>query len=225
MRNFSFFAIICLSLFAACSDDYMYVTDNGLDYLPVRAGKYSEFDVTRTVYAIGRPADKSGYIQRETAIDSFADPSGNTVYQLAYSVPDSINWKTDSIGIFWYNKDQVLAREGGNVIVKLMVPVYESRFWDGNQYNTTEKNYFELRNYKKSFSTPAGTFPETITIVRQYDSTLVSKKAYVEVYAKGVGLIKRERSFVQYCNTPDCAGKGVINSGWEEVSILKAYEQ
>lgn len=226
MKKLSILVILCIALLTvACNDNYTYEADNGFDYVPVRYGKSSEFKVSKTTYAIGQAPLINEYIQREMVTDSFSDPTGKTMYKLAYSVPDSTSWKTDSINTLWFEKDQALIKEGGDVIVRLMLPLYEMRFWDGNQFNNKGRQYFELRNYKRSYPTPAETFPQTVTIVRRHDSTLVSKKVHIEVYAKGVGLIRRERSFLQYCNTPDCVGKGIVNSGWEEISTLKGYEK
>ena len=82
---------------------------------------------------------------------------------------------------------------------------------------------FRVKDLGMPFKDGKNTFLKTVTIIRQDDSTLLSKNKYMEIYAANVGLIRTEKIFVQYCSTPDCIGKGIIESGWKEISVINKY--
>ena len=106
---------------------------------------------------------------------------------------------------------------------KLIFPLANETAWNGNSYNAMPEKMFRVKNLGRPFQAGNFIFPETVMIIRQDDSTLLSKNKYTEIYAKNVGLIRTEKIFVQYCNTPDCVGKGIINSGRKEISVIKKF--
>ncbi|CAG4991783.1 hypothetical protein DYBT9275_00830 [Dyadobacter sp. CECT 9275] len=216
-----FTGIVILGL--GCTSNKVPAPQIGYEYFPIQSGIYGEFDVTKKIYAIGQDPQSIQYLQREMIGDSFKDVTGQIIYKVEFATQKAQQWNTDSIATIWKTTDEILGHENGDIIVRMIFPLADHNVWDGNQYNSKGERFFETTGVGIAYHTIKENFPETVTIVRQNDSTLVSKRRYVEVFAKGIGLIRRERTFVQYCNTPDCVGKGIINSGWEEISTLKSY--
>jgi hypothetical protein len=194
-----------------------------LNYYPLKTGSFTEFDVTRTFYGFSEAARSTDITIKERMGDAYRDISGQDVFPVHYETLVSNVWHTDSAALVWQTTDKVMAVEHGETIVKLWLPVSDRNFWNGNAYNNTGSQRFEIRNMGYPLKTSAMEFPNTITVVRQNDSTLLSQRKYMEVYAEGVGLIRREKVHLNFCYETGCSGKAVISSGWREISMIKNY--
>lgn len=152
------------------------------------------------------------------------DASGTTVYQIERSRKSRTdNWVTDSTITTWKTTDKAIRVENGQAIVKLRFPVENQLHWNGNEFNSLGEQNFELRNVDKSFYTDLTNFENTVTVLQQNDSTLVSLKRQQEVFADQIGLIHREQTSVYYCTTTDCVGKGQILYGIKQVMTLTHF--
>jgi hypothetical protein len=116
-----------------------------------------------------------------------------------------------------------MSQEHGRTVIKISSPIYEGAHWDINTYNNTGKQFCEVTHHNKPRQIGGLHFPKTVTIIRQNDSTLLSLNKYIETYAQNVGLIKSERINLQYCYAAECVGKGIVSSGWKEVSIIQKF--
>jgi hypothetical protein len=208
----------------SCSDPSERTGDQGLEYFPLQTGQFVELDVSRTSYQRFQPEETVRYLMRETIGDSFSNSDSQRVFNVSYSSKRlSQDWKDDSTGVQWTAKDKILAQEDGTTIVKMSLPVSNGLRWNGNLLNNQKAQIFEAARVGEPHSDTYLSFPNTVTIIRQDDSTLLSRNRYIEIYAQDVGLIRRERIYLQYCYTADCLGKGVINSGWREISIIQNH--
>lgn len=191
------------------------------NYFPLETGQFAEYSVTETRYSIGQPPVTSIYQLREVIGLSYMDASGATVYQIGRSRKDGTdNWVTDSIITTWKTTDKGIRVENGQAIVKLRFPVESQLRWNGNEFNSLGEQTFELKNVDNPFSTDLTNFENTVTVLQQNDSTLVSLKRRKEIFADQIGLIHRERTSIYYCTTNDCVGKGQILYGIKQVMTL-----
>ncbi|WP_138477686.1 hypothetical protein [Dyadobacter bucti] len=219
LRNFAL-----LLMLVSCSDPSQRTGNVGFEYFPLQTGQFVELDVSRTNYQRFQPDETIRYLTRETIGDSFMNSDSERVFNIKYfSKRPSQDWKQDSIGVQLRTKDKILAQEGGKTIVRMRLPVSNGLRWNGNLLNNQNERIFEASRVGEPHSDTYLSFPNTITIIRQDDSTLLSRNRYIEIYARDVGLIRRERIYLQYCYTADCLGKGVINSGWREISIIQNH--
>lgn len=211
-------------IITSCSDPDQPISRSGRDYLPLESGQYSEFNVEKTRFtADGQVSTKHYYIRQLTG-KSFAQANGQLAFSLSYDHqnPDH-SWPTDSASVTWQTLSQVFAQESGQPVIKITSPVYDGMSWDANAYNKAVIRLCNVKDFGKPYRNGALYFPNTVTIVRQDDSTLLSKNKYIEIYAQNVGLIRRERITLQYCYTPDCVGKGIISSGSKEVIVIQKF--
>ena len=216
------FLLIFIAILS-CSKERITTQSDG-DYLPLIPGNFSEFDVERTKFTLSALPENQQFTIRQVIADSFRDLNNQLVYKSEYYSLDSKSaWKIDSIAPVWRTFDKAMCQENGQVIVKMIFPLANEMVWNGNWYNAMSEKMFRIKDLGKPFQAGNTVFPKTVTIIRQDDSTLLSKNKYVEIYAMNVGLIFTEKLVVQYCNTPDCVGKGIINSGWKEISVIKKY--
>ena len=220
-RLFVFFAFT-LSL-AACERADAPPPDPGYDYFPLETGTFREYEVTETRYALAQPAQTRIYQIREVTSPKYTDAGGQGVYLLEHSVREENTWRADSVSSIWRTAERAFRSENGLTFVKIQFPVKEGSRWDGNLYNTLAERFFEVKKVDKPLTLGALTFDQTLTVVQQNDSTLLSLRKSQETYARNIGLIRREQTSVQYCGTPDCIGKGVIDYGFTKSMVLKNY--
>ncbi|WP_149242703.1 hypothetical protein [Dyadobacter sp. 32] len=194
-------------------------------YYPIKSGKSSVFEVTKTFYSITAPPRVTQHTIQHTIGESYTDPAGQNVFPVTYaSRTNDLVWKADSVTAVWQTQNLVMGLENGQTIVKMHLPLQERSVWDGNAYNSLGQRRFEIINLGKPRQVGTVTFPNTVTIVRQNDSTLLSQKKHIEVYAEGVGLIRKEIIYINFCYSTDCK-PGTIQSGWQEINVIKTQMQ
>ena len=208
----------------ACRPNTELIQFEPLSYYPIATGKFTEYEVTKTTYALSQNPQTKKALVRESIGDSFADAAGQVVFRLNYATNSGVNhWKLDSVNTVWQTVDKVFGVESGQIIVKLSLPINERNVWNGNAYNFSGERRYHVKNVDMPFKAGPILFPKTVTVVRQNDSTLISQRKHIEIYAEGVGLIQKEISYLNFCYSTDCKTKGIINSGWSEISVIKNY--
>jgi hypothetical protein len=103
-------------------------------------------------------------------------------------------------------------------------PVANGTAWNGNLYNNFGSDQYDTRLANQPYTGQTQTFGQTVTVAQQNDSTLVSLDKRVEVYARQVGLVYREKAQLFYCSsTPACIGKNQIDYGFRQIYRLRSY--
>jgi hypothetical protein len=218
--------LFVLFIIISCSGPDQPVSRSGNDYFPLESGQYSEFNVEKTRFSTDGQVSTKHYYIRKTTGKSFAQANGQLTFPLSYGhqQPDH-SWYPDSASVSWQTISQVFEQETGQAVIRFTSPIHDGMSWDVNAYNQAGKRLCKVKDFGKPYRNGALYFPNTVTIVRQDDSTLLSKKKYIEIYARNVGLIMRERTHLNYCYTPDCLGKGIVDSGSREVIIIQKFEK
>ncbi|WP_234733360.1 hypothetical protein [Tellurirhabdus bombi] len=194
----------------------------GYDFFPLETGRFWIYDVTEQQYSLGAAPINRTYQIREELTTSL----GAATYRLERSRRSTENqaWQPDSISSVRLSHDQLIRTDNNLDYVKLIFPVDDQSLWNGNAFNTLGADDYQFRNMRQPFSVLNQTFPETVTILQQNDSTLVNQDKRVEVYARTVGMIYRERIQLQFCSsTPSCVGSGQIDFGIRQFVRLRSY--
>jgi hypothetical protein len=196
----------------------------GYEYFPLHTGQYADFEVTKTKFALTDAPETEHFLIRHTVRDSMKNASGQIVFYIEYATWTANNtWKIDSVSTIWKTVDRAFGIESGRTIVKLAFPLSERNVWNGNAYNNLGDARFEESNIGKSMEIDSVLFPKTVTVIRQDEKTLIRQKKYTEIYAEGIGLIRKELIYVNFCYDSGCVGKEKITSGWKEISIIKKF--
>ncbi|WP_266367124.1 hypothetical protein [Tellurirhabdus rosea] len=198
----------------------------GYDFAPLELGRFWVYEVTEQRIPLGGSPIERIYQIRETLTETYTDLSNARAYRIerAIRLSDNQPWEPDSAGSIRLTQDQLIRTENNRDFVRLVFPVYERAEWDGNLFNSLGADAYQIRNTRCSYSVLNQTFPETITVVQQNDSTRVNQDRRLEVYARQVGLVYRERVQVQFCSsTPGCVGKGQVDFGIRQYIRLKSY--
>ncbi|RRB01269.1 hypothetical protein EHT25_22090 [Larkinella rosea] len=203
----------------------------GYDYQPLEKGNYWIYDVTEQQFSLNGSSTTKTYQLRETITGTVADPAtgdptGGILYRIERyrRLNDSQDWVPDSVSSFRIANSQLIKNENNRSFVKLVFPVVDRFEWNGNAFNSAGEDLYQVKNTGIPYRVLNQTFPETATIFQQNDSTLVSQDKRLEVYARQVGLIYKEKVQLQFCSsTPACVGKAQIDYGIRQYIRLRSY--
>ncbi|TDB68252.1 hypothetical protein [Arundinibacter roseus] len=200
------------------------MAEKEIDYFPLEIGRYRIYEVTETQYAVGADPQVLTYTQKELITGKYTNAKEQDVYQIERSVVNETGTGVvNQVLNVWKSEQRVVVHEEGISRVVLEFPVKKDLIWDGNRYNLLGEQAFEITVMETPFSTTKETFPLSLTVIQQNDSTLVSLQKSKEVYAASLGLVQKEQKNLRYCSTPDCVGKGIIESGFTKISTLISY--
>ncbi|SOD80786.1 hypothetical protein [Spirosoma fluviale] len=196
------------------------------DFIPVETGRYTIYDVQETQYTRNTPPVQRTYRLKETIGPAYNDVTGQPAYRLLRyrRISDDQPWQPDSIWSVRLVNNEVIRTENGQDFVKLLYPASDGLIWNGNRYNVFKPNRYEARNVGQPFSVSGKEFRSTITVVAQDDSTLIGQTKRVDVYAHQIGMIYKERTYLQFCtDLPTCLGKNQIDYGIRQIYRIQTY--
>lgn len=223
-RNFLFAIALTLGL-VACQTDATEPAASDYDFYPLETGRFWNYDVSEQQFSLNGPPVSRTYQIREVLSTRYDEQSGKPAYRLERfrRQTDNQSWQADSVGSVRLLGGQLIRTDNGLDYVKLIFPVSDRLEWNGNAFNALGSDEYQFRNARQPYSVLTNTYPETVTVVQQNDSTLVDQDKRLEVYARGVGMVYRERVKLQFCSsTPACVGKGQIDFGIRQYVRLKA---
>jgi hypothetical protein len=234
MTKYKFFKLPCYTFFVliintliGCNPvckDCVSTTPSSSEMFPAEVGRFTEYDVTEQEFALGRTPLTRNYQVKELMAEQYKDISGQTAYRIVRFKrnDDTQRWLADSTITLRVAIDQVVRNENGRDYIKLTFPMTEKTVWNGNLYNNGGDDKYECRNIGATYKIGTQSFPYSVTVVQQNDSTLVNQDKRIEVYAQNTGLIYKEKSIVQYCSSsPTCVGKNQIEFGIKQIVRFK----
>ena len=213
-------ALVVIAVAIGCRSASTNPVSTGFDFFPLSTGHYVIYNVDERRYSLTAPAVQRTYQVKEVVGAPYADVTGQPAYRLLRyrRLVESQPWQTDSVWSARLVDGEAIRTENGLDFIKLRFPVSDRLRWDGNQRNSLGQDPYEARNSGKPYRVSDKEFSETVTVVAQQDSTLISQDKRLEVYAKQVGLIYKERVQLQYCSsTPACIGTNQIDYGIRQV--------
>jgi hypothetical protein len=195
-------------------------------YYPI-LGQAVVYDAEETQYAIGEKPTVKKYQVKEVFASVFTNASGKEMAKIeSYRrANDQDTWEKTIVSTANVEQERALKTEDNITYVKMVFPISEGQKWDANAYNTLGADSYEVKNRNKPFTIDNQVLNRTVTIVQQYDSTLVDLKKRTETYADGIGLIYQEKTAVVFCNKADCLGKATIDFGTKYILKYKYYEK
>ncbi|GAB4013776.1 hypothetical protein GCM10028808_34120 [Spirosoma migulaei] len=193
--------------------------------MPLETGRYIIYDVEEKRYSLSSAPILLMYQLKETIGASYTDVTGQPAYRLLRyrRLSDNQLWQADSVWSARKVNNEIIRTENGRDFVQLLVPVSNQLSWDGNRFNTLGSDTYTARNVGEIYRVQGKQFDQTVTVVGQTDSTLISQTKNIAVYARQVGLIYKERINFQFCiATPACLGHNQIDYGTQQVYRIRA---
>jgi hypothetical protein len=224
---FLFFSLLLVSafIFDACQKTAGPQQPN-YDYFPLETGLYRIYNVTEQRFFLNGAPTTQTYQLREVITDSHLDLANGTAFRIERyrrgSEKDA--WQADSVSSVRISDDQLIKTDNNISYIKLVFPVSEQIQWNGNAYNSLGKDDYLIRNTNQPLNVLNQVFAETATVIQQNDSTLVNQDKRLEVYARNVGLIYKEKIQLQFCSSsPSCVGKARIDYGIRQYFRLQSF--
>lgn len=200
------------------SSDYM--------YFPLETGRYWIYDVQEERYTATASPLQRTYQLKELIGLPYSDVTGQQAYRLIRykRIDEAQAWQPDSVWSVRLVNNQAIRSENGKEFVSLLFPISDQSRWNGNQLAGLDSDEYIVRNFGEPYRVLAKQFDDTATVVAQDDSTLVSQNKRIDVYARGVGLVYKERTHVQFCTaTPTCIGHQQIDYGTRQIYRIRSY--
>ena len=193
------------------------IEDFGYDYFPLEVGRSWEYEVDSVIYDLGLNevvVDSFRSYIREVIVDTLLDNTGLVRYRVErYNrANDTLPWRIERVLTLSRDEQKAVRTEDNLRFTKLVFPIREGKFWDGNAF--FDENMlvfvageavlmFEGWQYRILAESAAdsigGIIFEEVVKVQNADNTFLGNYGDVlnlrlarEHYAKGVGLIFRE---------------------------------
>lgn len=217
--------VIVVLLAAACDTEDRKPVDIGKDYLPVAVGTYQIYAVDETQYSSVAGVTELHYQLMTEVVDSFPTDDGEYTYVIYRRTR---NAETDA----WTYLDtwslrvtdaEAVVNEENIPYVKLTFPAGSGRTWNGNKFNTGAEDRYDMASVGQAYTVGDQRFDQTLVVEQEDNQDLiVFQDKRTEVFAKGVGLIYKETTQLNYCDKPECLGQQQIESGviWKQSIIL-----
>ena len=216
----------CWLALLSCHPSETVPIKTGQDYVPLVTGHFVVYDVTEQRFSLTAAPVTSTYQLKETVGASYTDVTGQPAFRLQRFRRANAQaiWQQDSLWTARIDSRMAIRTENGADFVKLIFPPVERSRWNGNQFNQYDEDTYELRNVNQPYSVGNQAFTETVTILQQNDSTLVSQDRRMEVYARQIGIIYKETVQLQFCSSnPACVGKAQIDFGVRRYVRVASY--
>ena len=227
LRLYSLLAgFVSLFLFVGCQSSTPEPITYGFDYFPLETGRYVIYDVEEQQYVVNAISVQRTYQLKEVVGSAYSDVTGQPAYRLMRyrRTTESQPWQADSIWSARIVNQEAIRTENGQDFVKLVFPINAVLIRNGNRRNVSAPDEYEMRNVGQAYSVSGKPFDETVTVVEQDDSTLTGQDKRIDIYARQIGLIYKERTQLQFCTaTPTCIGYAQIDYGIRQVYRIRTY--
>lgn len=163
------------------------------DYFGNVEGKYVVYNVKEISHLSDGTHDTIHYHLKTVIGDTVYDNAGRLGNKFfRYTRPGGNgSWALKDV---WYiiiadNKGELI--EENERIVKMIFAPTEDKKWDGNIYNTLESMQYSYSNIHMPFSIGSFSLDSTVTVVQEDAFNMIQYRKKYEVYAKGIGLVKK----------------------------------
>lgn len=225
MRNLFSILFIVFAFVSCKKDSTIPPVDMGYKYFPVNKGHWIIYDVDSTVwddfFPLEDPRHDSTYnFQLKEITESiFNDNASRTTERIErYKKIGSLDWYLKNV---WFsNLTNSTAEKVENNIryLKLTFPIRKGLTWNGNIYNTEDKQDYTYKEIHAPYSINGISFDSTLTVVQKVDTnSLIKKEFAIEVYAKNIGLIYKKQF------TKETQINGSIVKGLEYTLKIKSW--
>ncbi len=206
MRNI-YVCVIGWILFS-CSDT-LEPSKIGFNYFPLEIGDYRIYQIQQIEYSLFAATDTAHYQLKELVVDTFSTQSElNYILHRFKRDLSTDKWQLDSVWTSRRTQNHAIVVENNIPFVKMVFPIRLDKVWDGNLFNSSPPDEYQITEISGSMETPAGTFIDNLTVFENNErDTLIFQDIRQSIYALNVGLIYKNSSILDFCNTdPDCLG-------------------
>lgn len=193
MKNKVAIVLVSLVLLSACRE-IEEPTQFGPDYFPLEVGHewiyavdsivFDNFTSNHRVYALQR---------KEVVVSSFATENGKKRFEVdVFYKTDSTPWNYVYTTTVFKDQYKAVRNVDNKEVVNLLFPIKDRVYWDANQLNTEREDRYRYRESEKWMTTLSDSFPSTVFVEQEFDTTIIDDDIRWELYAEGIGLVERK---------------------------------
>lgn len=205
-----FIILLSISFILSCKKKTISY-DSKTSYFPTIVGNWIIYDVDSTYYnSFTQTSTKHQFQLKEVIAYSFKDAMNEDAYVLERFERDSItqNFKFVNKWVVKSKNNKAEKVEENQRFIKLVFPINKNETWKGNAYLQVDPNDdnskfltdwdYKYTNVDEQQSFGSLSFDSTITILQHEDYIVrLQKTFYKEMYAKNVGLIYYQHTFLE----------------------------
>lgn len=229
--------IFLLLLLSTCASREVLPQFSGKEYVPLAMGMYWEYSLaTTTISPVGGQVNTLEEIRLEVTGQTKEDGVDKYVIQRYRRLQGTTDYSPEATWSVETDAFRYIEQEGNIPFVRLQFPLTEDKTWNGNAFNTEGGSddcgdgKFTCDSYRAAdlaqpFELPGiVTYNDTVSIYEQEsDDPIVGKDFRLAVYARGIGLVYREKNYLEYCTIGACIGQQVVENGIIERQTLLTY--
>ncbi len=167
----------------------------GYEYFGFEKGKYVIYQVDSIRYDdfLGEVLEYH-YQVKEWNKELFIDSQGQQKMRIErfYRENEQESWQIKDVWTALLNKTRALKTEDNVTFVKLVFPIKKNSLWDGNSFNTLQRQEYKIIQIHQPFLELDLPFDSTLTVLQQDFTTLIGEDYQYEIYATGVGMISKK---------------------------------
>jgi len=219
-KNIVFLGICLIFFNIACNRKIEYEFPD-LNLYPIIQGKYRIYQVKDTTYTTQGSVYKFYYKKEETDSNEL-DLKNRTISRLNIFISDSLNnWTFSELWTQYKDANWAERIEGNTKILVLKFPVKLNESWNGNEFNNKGKENFVYANIDTTVTINGVTYPNCVFIQQRLsNASLLSEINTYEIYAKGIGKIKRYDNYKKYNLNPNGTRSLTTESYFYEETLL-----
>jgi hypothetical protein len=173
----------------------------GLDYYPIKLGRFVVYDVDSTVYNdLTLDTTEYKYRIKEKLTDNFTDNEGQPAIRMERYIKifnpnkpyDSIPYTLKEVWMVNANSKRIQVLESNIRYTKMIFPIELNKTWNGNANNTLGENSYSYTYIDKNETINGISLKSVLQVKERDDKTLIAQQYYTEKYAKDIGLVYRE---------------------------------
>jgi len=219
--------LIILLAFMSCNEKTLPPQNErvGFDFFPLETGLFRTYQVEQVDFSLVS-SDTTNYQLQEVLVDSFLNVENDYTYILhrLRRPNDSVEWELDSVWTTRRTGSFAVTTENNISIVKLVFPIKRDVEWDGNILSSRTSEIFRYEDVFEPLAIGDTTFESTVKVIQSdLEDNLIMRDEREEIYARGIGLIRKDFVVLNFCAREDCLGQGIIESGQVQKFDLIGY--
>lgn len=192
------------------------------DLYPIIQGKYRIYQVIDTTYTTQGSVPKF-YYKKELTDSNEVDLKNRVISRLNIFRGNTLDSLTFSELWTQYRDGSWAERiEGNTKYLVLKFPVKKNVSWNGNEFNNQGNENFIYLNIDTTVVVNGITYPHCVYVQQRLNSnSLLTEIKTYEIYAKGIGKIKRYDNYKKYNLNPNGTRSLTTDSYFYEETLLE----
>lgn len=164
------------------------------EYFPMNKGHWVTYEVDSIIHDAPAEVHDTFEFQIKALIEShFTDNEGRRTARIERfkRKHDTAQWRLKDVWTANRTRRNAQKVEENIRFLKLVFPIRKGKFWNGNAFNTREVTEYRFGKIHAGRTIQGTHYDSTVTVIQKDRVNLVEREEAEEVYAKGIGLVKK----------------------------------